>query len=94
LIFSFKKILNETNDTNETNATTANETEELLLITRETVMVFDVSSEPENPWILGVFGSEMDLSLLESEDVKVLEPRFKDIELGGRRYQVMPFAPR
>jgi hypothetical protein len=80
LVFSFKKILNETN-----------ETEELLLITRETSMVFDVSSG--EPRAVGVFSVETDLSLLESEDVKVLEPRFKDIELGGWRYQVMPLAP-
>jgi hypothetical protein len=79
LVFSFKKIVNET------------EGEELLLITRETSMVFDVSSG--EPRAVGVFSVETDLSLLESEDVKVLEPRFKDIELGGWRYQVMPLAP-
>jgi hypothetical protein len=83
LIFSFKKILNET---------TPDGTEELLLITRGTSMVFDVSSG--EPRVVGMFSGEMDLFLLESQDVKVLKPRFKDIELGGRRYQVMPFAPR
>ncbi|MDR1377504.1 MAG: DUF4153 domain-containing protein [Synergistaceae bacterium] len=82
LFFSFKKVINERDQRDQ---------EELLLITMGTSMVFDVSLK--EPRTVGVFRIEMDLSFLKSEDVKIMEPQFKDIELGGWRYQIMPFTP-
>jgi hypothetical protein len=89
LAFLFKKVVNERAD--EIGDGIKSGEEELLLITKGMSVVFDVSSR--EPRAVGVFSGEVDLSLLESGDVNVLEPRFKDIDLGGWRYQILPFAP-
>jgi hypothetical protein len=74
LVFSFKKLSNR------------NDGEELLLITRGVGIVFDVSS-PELRVIGMIYGAVDPLP--SSADVKVVDPLFKDIELNGRRYQIV-----
>jgi hypothetical protein len=76
LVFSFKKLESREGE------------EKLLLITKGVGMVFDVSS-PEVRVVGMIYGS-IDPLDLNSADVKVVDPLFKDVELNGRRYQIVP----
>ncbi|MDR1977279.1 MAG: DUF4153 domain-containing protein [Synergistaceae bacterium] len=73
--FSFKKLKNQ----EETG-------EELLLIKRGMGMVL---SSPDLR-VVGMIHGNVDPLELESSDVEVVEPRFKDVELNGWRYQIVP----
>ncbi|MDR1376501.1 MAG: DUF4153 domain-containing protein [Synergistaceae bacterium] len=81
LAFSFKNLKNQESGH-----------EELLLITKGMGMVLDVSS-PEIR-VVGMIYGGIDPLDLNSKDLEVVEPLFKDIELNGRRYQVIPPQPR
>ncbi|MDR2137683.1 MAG: DUF4153 domain-containing protein [Synergistaceae bacterium] len=87
LAFSFKKVLTGTGK--GTGKEAEDGQEELLLITKGMGMVFDISSG--KPRAVGVFSCETAF-FPESEDVKIVEPRFKDIEMGERRYQILPLV--
>jgi hypothetical protein len=84
LVFSFKN-LDYKLDNREHEAG-----EKLLLITKGAGMVYDVSS-PEIRVVGTVYGS-IDPLDLNSTDVKVVDPLFKDLEWNGRRYQIIPVS--
>jgi hypothetical protein len=79
--FSFKTLGNREHETGEN----------LLLITRGMGMVFDVSS-PEIR-VVGMIYGDLDPMDLHSADIEVVDPLFKDIQLNGRRYQIVPPPP-
>jgi hypothetical protein len=78
LAFSFKRLRHQGNEAGE----------ELLLITKGVSMVLDISS-PEIR-VVGMIYGGIDPLDLNSRDIEAVEPLFKDIELNGRRYQVIP----
>ena len=77
LAFSFKKLKNQNSDHNG---------EELLLIMEGAGIVFDVTPELR---VIGRVRGSFD-ALPNSADVEVIDPLFKDVELNGRRYQIVP----
>ena len=88
LVFSFKKLENRDGEGKGEGEIQ----EKLLLITKGMGMVFDVSS-PEIR-VVGVIYGNIDPRDLNSADVKVVDPLFKDVELNGRRYQIVSPPPQ
>ena len=74
LAFSFKDIGMETRG------------EHLILVKSGMGLVLDVSSA--DPHVVGMIYGDMEPAYLLSKDIEVLEPRFKDVGLNGRRYQI------
>ncbi|MDR1621857.1 MAG: DUF4153 domain-containing protein [Synergistaceae bacterium] len=85
LVFSFGKL----RDRNDDSGSGPNsDDEELLLITKGVGIVFDVSSSDLR--VIGMIYGAVDSLDPDSADVKAVAPLFKDIELNGRRYQIVP----
>jgi hypothetical protein len=77
LAFLFKKL--ETQDDGNEN---------LLLVKKGIALLMDVSS-PE-PKVIGAVYGDLDPTSIKSGDVEALSPKFNDIGLDGRRYQIVP----
>ena len=69
-------------------AETGKDDEQLLLVKSGLGLLLDVSAP--TPVVVGMLQGLISPASLASEDMKTLEPRFKDIDVDGHRYQIIP----